>query len=156
MRLDDLKNPNHLRVIKTARSERAINKAARGGFRPLVKKVTASPEIRSKFAIWQNKETGEIEVVGDFRSSFNSEDWDPVIDWTSYYPNHFENPFAAYLLPVDLEVGERVILEDLIEDLVGMVWNQGNVYRLESAEAIWNGFDFEIQHSRKDAAFVVG
>lgn len=156
MLLDSENNPHHLRVIKTARTERAINQAAICGLRPLVKKVEASPDIRSKFAVWQNKETGEIEVSGDFRSRYSPDDWDQVIDWSYYYPDPFANPFAAYLLPEDLEVGERVFLEDLIEDLVGMVWNQGNAYRLKSAEAIWTGHDFEIQHTKKDAQFVVG
>ena len=153
----DLKNnPKQLRVIKTARTETAINEAARCGFWPLVKKVEASPEIRSKFAIWQNRITGEIEVDGDFRANYGHEEWEQVVDWTFYYPVKFESPFAAYLVPADLKVGERVFIEDLIEDLVGMVWNQGNAYRLESSEAIWTGNDFEIQYERKNARFVIG
>jgi len=156
MSFDRDKNQNRLRVIQTARSEETINDAALRGLRPLVKKVDASPEIRSKYAIWQNKKTGEIDVCGDYRVSHNPEEWEQVIDWTYYYPNPFASPFAAYLIPGDLVVGERIFLEDIIEDLVGMVWNQGSVYRLESAEAIWNGKDFEIQHLKKDAEFVMG
>ena len=150
-------NPNNLRVIKTARSERKINEAARNGYKPLIKKVEASPEIRSKFAIWQNQKTGEIKLSGDFRHGYSStDDMVQVIDWTFYYPKLFKNPFAAYLLPLDITVGERVFLEDLIEDIVGGSWNQGDTYRLESAEAIWTGNDFEIQATEEDAQYLIG
>ena len=137
------KNDQELRVICTARTEDEINQAARAGYFPLVKKVSPSPEIRSKFAVYQNAETGEISVVSDYRACV---DGDEVIGFTSYYPHNFPSPFAAYLIPPDLQIGEVVILIDLIEDLVGSSWNQGDVYRLKSCEAEWNGNDFVIHH----------
>jgi hypothetical protein len=141
-------NANDLRVIKTARDKASINEAARNGYRPLVKKVEPSDEIRTKFAVVQNKETGEIEVLGDLRREINEHDEyeTTVIGWTYYYPYNFESPFAAYLIPKDIQVGERVFIEDLIEDYIGASWNQGDTYRLESCEAIWNGKDLEIQY----------
>jgi hypothetical protein len=132
-----------LRVIRTARTEDEINRAARDGYFPLVKKVIPSPEIRSKFAVYQNPESGEISVVGDYRARGGG---DEIISFTFYYPHSFPSPFAAYLLPPDLEIGEVVILEDLIEDLIGDHWNQGDVYRLKSCEAEWDGKDFLIHH----------
>lgn len=141
-------NVNELRVIKTARDKASINEAARNGYRPLVKKVAPSDEIRIKFAVVQNKETGEIEVLGDLRREIDEHDEyeTTVIGWTYYYPYNFESPFAAYLIPKDIQVGERVFIEDLIEDYIGASWNQGDTYRLESCEAIWNGKDLEIQY----------
>ena len=157
MHRDTKSNPKGLRVIRTARDEKSINRAASEGLRPLVKKVEASPEIRSKFAIWQNEKTGKIEVSGDYRSSYDvGEGMVKVIDWSYFYPNPFKNPFAAYLIPPDMAVGERVFLEDLIEDRIGASWNQGDTMRLESAEAIWNGEDFEIQIEPKNLRFFIG
>ncbi len=135
------------RVIKTARSEDAINEAAQKGFFPLMKRVIPSKDLRAKYAIVQNKISGEIKVTGDFRFSKVEENETLAIEFTYYYPYHFEEPYAAYLLPKDLAVGENVWLEDVIEDIVGERWSQGNNYRLKSAEAIWNGKDFDIQHS---------
>ena len=60
------------------------------------------------------------------------------------------SPFAAYLIPKDIVIGERVFVKDLIEDFVGKSWNQGDTYRLESCEAIWNGIDLEIQYERSE------
>lgn len=138
-------NPRGLRVIKTARDEESINKAARAGFRPLVRKVEPLKEINSKFAVHQSKSTGEIKVVGDYRS-FPRGDYEGVIDFTRYYPHSFPSPYAAYLIPPDIQAGECVFVPDLIEDFIGASWNQGDVYRLESCEAIWNGTDLTIQY----------
>jgi hypothetical protein len=142
-------NTHELRVIKTARDKDSINSAAQCGFKPLLKKVVPSNKIRSKYSVVQNKKTGEIEIIGDFRARFRSNENDEfitVIDWTYYYPHNFNSPFAAYLIPSDIVVGERVYVEDLIEDYISASWNQGDTYRLESCEAIWNGTDLEIQY----------
>jgi hypothetical protein len=142
------KSVKNLRIIKTARDEDSINKAAKKGFKPLIKMVEPLAEIRSKYSVVQNKLTGEIKVVCDYRESFGDNEnnqFETVIDWTFYYPHNFNSPFAAYLIPKDIKVGERVFIEDLIEDYIGASWNQGDKYRLESCEAIWNGLNLEIQ-----------
>lgn len=130
------------RVIKTARTVDSINEAARAGMRPLLKPVHPSERVHFMIAVFQNPETGEIQVSGDARYP---PDGVRVIDYTYYYPYHFPNPFAAYLLPPDLIEGEQVWLEDLIEDVVSVWGNQGHHPRLESVVAVWNGRDFEIQ-----------
>lgn len=143
------KHSQVLRIIKTARDKDSINKAAKNGLKPLIKKVEPSGEIRSKYSVVQNKQTGEIETLGDYRGGFHNDDsgdFVTVIDWTFYYPHNFNSPFAAYLIPKDIVVGEKVYVEDLIEDYIGSSWNQGDTYRLESCEAIWNGTDLEIQY----------
>ncbi|TFV94485.1 hypothetical protein E4S40_10715 [Algoriphagus kandeliae] len=146
---DRNKNSKELRVIKTARDKDSINKAAKNGYKPVIKKVEPSEQIRSKFSVIQNKKTGEIEIIGDYRMEYhmdNESEYETVIEWTFYYPYKFKSPFAAYLIPKDIETGERVFIEDLIEDYIGASWNQGDTYRLESCEAIWNGTDLEIQY----------
>ncbi len=152
-----LRNPERLRVISTARDEDSINDAARRGFFPLVKPVQPSPEIRSKYSVMQDSVTGEIEVSGDYRWSGGSPNSTVVIPFTYYYPHSFPSPFAAYLLPKDLKIGERVLLEDLIEDVVGGSWNQGDTYRLESCVAVWNGKEFELEFDPEhDRGHMVG
>ena len=153
---NDNPNPESLRVIKTARTEEAINASVAAGFRPLVKLVEPLPKVRSKFTVLQNRTTGEISVEADYRSGFPHGEWETVIKWTKYYPHSFPSPYAAYLIPSNLAEGERVYLEDLIEDLVGATWNQGDVFRLESCEAIWNGKDLEIQYDSSKRSDFMG
>jgi hypothetical protein len=169
-----------MRIIKTARTEKAINDAVEQGFRALVRPVIPSPDIRAKFAISQDKATGKIRVAHDFRDQtiiikplipelFNDlpsptreemdswnlklpdeyrnapiTEYETVIGWTDYYPYNFESPFAAYLIPTDIQIGEKVMLEDLIEDVVGARWNQGDTFRMPSCAAIWTGQDFTL------------
>ena len=135
-----------LRHIQTARSEKAINAAAVKGFRPLVKAVKPSSEINSKFQVIQNIETGKVQVLGDYRAGPPDSNWHVVIDWTFYYPHSWPTPFAAYLVPPDIGEGEWVILEDLIEDVIGGGWNQGDTYRLQSCRAQWINGDFVLDY----------
>lgn len=148
-------NPGGLRIIKTARTKDAINSAAREGFKPLVKPVVPSARIKSKYSVLQDKETGEITVINDFRAGTIKADGSrltTVVGFKFYYPHQFESPFAAYLIPPDIRIGEKVFLEDLIEDIVAGKWNQGDTFRLEACEAVWNGNDMIVQFEEKAAA----
>jgi hypothetical protein len=157
MKTDQAPKKKRLRVVKTARTKEAINKAAKAGFRPLLRPVKPSKQIHSQFCVWQNEITGEIDVVRDLRSFLFKKNWKPVIDWRDYYPHSFPEPFAAYLIPPDLQKGERVLLKDLIEDFRGMTWNQGDNYRLESCEAVWNGSDLKIDYQpSRDRQITIG
>lgn len=150
-------NPGGLRIVKTARTQESINSAARQGFRPLVKPVVPSARIKSKYSVLQDKDTGEITVINDFRSGTIKADGSrltTVIGFKFYYPHQFESPFAAYLIPPDIQAGERVFLEDLIEDIVAGRWNQGDTFRLQACEAIWDGNDMVLQFEEKPDAVI--
>lgn len=149
-------NPNNLRVIKTARTLDSINAGAEAGFRPLVQPVEPSEDIHHFIGVFQHKETGAIKVSGDCRGRFG-EDYKCVIPYHFYYPYKYPAPYAAYLLPPDLVEGERVWLEDVIEDIVSVYGNQGWHPRLECCEAIWKNGKFDIQFDpAKDARRLLG
>ncbi|MET3979000.1 hypothetical protein ABIB62_001569 [Mucilaginibacter sp. UYP25] len=174
-------NDKKLRVIKTARSEKAINDAVAKGYWPLVKPVVPSPKIKSKYAVVQDKVTGKINVIHDLRDDNYILEIEPtgfsnpfgetddaslvakeeslnntVIPFTFYYPHHFESPFAAYLIPSDIAIGETVILSDLIEDIIETKWNQGDTFRLASSEATWDGTNFNLSPKSFDRIEMVG
>jgi hypothetical protein len=147
-----------LRVIKTARSKKSINEAAKNGFRLIIKKVEASSLIRSKYSVVQHKKTREIEVINDFQDRLDFDanpDYKTIIDWTFYYPYNFESPYAAYLIPPDVKKGQRVMVEDVIEDIVEYISAEGIGHRLQSCEAIWNGKDLILQLEKDDYRDVV-
>ncbi len=142
------------RIIKTARSVEEMNAAVKKGYWPLVKEVKPSSKIKTKNIIHQHKITGDIELIGDFRRQPRGDYKYLTAIWD--YPYNFESPFAAYLIPKNLKKGEKVLLEDLIDDYVDWCWNQGDATRLESCKAIWNGSDFEILYDKKDHICVIG
>ena len=149
-------NPKSLRVIKTARSIEEMNDAVSEGYRPLIRQVKPSKKIHNMIAVYQHNETGEVMVIGDCRA-MPSEGYTMVLDFFNYYQYSFPEPFAAYLIPNDLENGETVWLDDLIEDVVAVFGNQGWNPRLESCEAIWLNKDFKILFDpKKDAPVLIG
>lgn len=148
-------NKQGLRVIKTARGVKSINEATKNGFKPLVKAVQPSQDIKNKFAVLQHRMTGEVVAISDRREELlDNVEYQLVVDWTFFYPYNFHSPIAAYLVPGDLKIGEVVFLEDLIEDYIGASWNQGDTYRLLSCEAVWDGHSFQIQYSPKSSSKV--
>lgn len=145
-------NPETLVVIKTARTLEEINGAADKGIRPVVKPVDQSSEIHNMVAVYQHRETGQIELIGDCRFGPNDDNYECVVPFRQYYQYSFPSPFAAYLVPPDIEDGQRVWLDDVIEDIVAVYGNQGYHPRLEGCEAIWTNGDFVIQFDPKNDA----
>ena len=132
------------RVVKTARSKLPMNFAAIDGFNVLVKKVEENPEIQSKIAVRQDLQSQRVDFLGDYRDRDDSGS-KVVVDFFFYSPCCSSAPVAAYIVPKDIKVGERVFIPDLIENMVGSEWNQGNVSRRERAYATWNGEGFDIE-----------
>ena len=142
-----------MRRIRTARGMRAINEMASATLRPLV--VPVRPGSTSRFAVWQHRQTGQIELQGDMRWSPNSEcegepQWEQVIGRYAYEfgPRCGDDgiPVAAYMIPADLRPGERVWVEDIIESVeAGRNISQGGTWYHDSAAAIWTGERFVFQ-----------
>jgi len=152
---DDLRKKTLLRRIKTLRTKKEIKKAIKAGHLVLQQKVIPSKEIYVKDYYMKDKKTGEVRIELSDRN-IRKEDYDHyTIIERNYYPYTFPSKTAAYLLPDDLEIGERVILEDLIEDIVGESHAWGN-YRLDSAEAVWNGKMFDVDCKSYDVQITFG
>jgi len=141
---EDIIKKASLRRIKTLRTEEEIDEAIKAGYKVLKQKVKPSKSIRVTDLHIRDKQTGKIEVKPySYHALPHDYDRYEVVEQRTYYPYTFPSKVAAYLLPDDLQVGERVILEDLIEDIVGESHAWGT-YRLDSVEAIWNGKKFEV------------
>lgn len=94
--------------------------------------------VHAKFAVVRDRQTGKIKMLTDNRGMSENR-FETLLDWTRYYPYNFTSPFEAYIVPPDTQVGEKVWIEDLIEDFVGRWWNQSDTFRFEGCEAICNG-----------------
>lgn len=119
--------------ISTARTYADIQRAASIGFWPDVHVIRhKDKEIQEKVGLFQKISTGEVQIVGDFRSLMeieNNPEWQEVMPVSFYYKNYHNTPFAAYLIPKDLADGSEVFIPDPIEDILGSTWNQGDRYR---------------------------
>ena len=151
--------PN-MRIIKTARTAQAIQLAVDQGYWPVPKVVVASGgKIGSFMQVWQHRQTGKLSIQTDVRYTGIEGDyreWALVIENHIFDDSsHFPEPIAAYIVPRDIQVGERVFLEDVIENFKGSIHHGSR--RLKQAEAIWNGVDFSILYDEEsDVALYLG
>lgn len=142
-----------LRVIRTARNLEAINNEVAKGFFPLIRERKASDKLYATFCVFRNRETNMVETAEAEEGyvqygkhyQYSKDEWEMVISYSKYYPYIFPSPFAAYLIPPDISIGERVIIEDLIEDYYGGTFWSNNI-RLETLEAVWDGLDLVVQY----------
>jgi len=148
----------NLRVIKTIRGARAIKVAKEMGLKLIELRAEVSDQFKVKYKKMKDKLTGKIVTLGDFREDhyFRKSRYKTLVDWTSKNPSKFFSPFAAYIIPKDLESGERVLINDVITNHVSGSWNQGDVYRLSKSEATWNGRGFVIDVSSYAIGDIIG
>lgn len=130
--LKDESKPNHtskengLPVIFTARTFADINRAAGAGFWPDVRWIEyRDSTFVTALSVGQDPITGHIDASGDFRSMPHNQ----IIPFKDFYPYYQSTPIAAYLIPKDLADGTEVIVDDPIEEIVGVEWNQGACYK---------------------------
>ncbi len=148
------------RVISTARSIDEINAAVEKGFGILLLPCNPSPPYLHTVSLYKHKMKGTYRLDLDPRLSYR--DPGEYAQWQhalalEYYPPVFKEGFAAYLIPADLEIGERVWLEDLIEDFLGCVSGQGlGETRLQNAYARWNGSAFDIEYDTQNVGVIIG
>jgi hypothetical protein len=149
------------RVIKTARSLEAMNAGLSRQLRPLVKMVEPNPKLRRTCTLVQNRASGEVTRTTELGAPWEKYDetlWEVVATEVPISDSP-KSAIAAYLLPHDLRVGERVVLEDVIEEIVGMEHSgRGGIFatRLNSAEAVWDGEDLFLDERFRFPGRVVG
>jgi hypothetical protein len=121
-----------------------MNQAVDNGFKLHFVSYKENPEVYCKLIVITDPETGKICTSGDYRSISRA----GLSNFTIYPKGELKTnlPFACYLLPLNLKIGEIVLIEEVIEELVGGYWNQGDVLRYESCLAIWNGKSFEYDY----------
>jgi hypothetical protein len=130
----NLKNHLNLPVINTARDIDAINRAILEGYKVIIRPTNPKDAPESKVCLIQSK-NGLYKIEGyDFRSSV----W---MNNQTTYLNSGRNysPFAAYIIPKNFPKNIKVFITDIIEHRISSSWNQGDKYRLNSGEALWDG-----------------
>ena len=131
------------RRIYTVRSTDSVDYNIEG-YKPLIKKLVPSDVFNLLHMVTKDRKTGRISYIADTSGGW----WDSGSDTIGEeyrYAYDFESDHAAYMVPLGIQVGQRVMLDNLIEDYVGGYCN-GIPYRLRECEAVWNGEDFDIDY----------
>jgi hypothetical protein len=160
------KNINNLRVIKTLHGfdDDTINSYIYNGYKVLIRMQKIGSKLWCRRHIIQDKETNELHIVGIFPQSYShlkdygcirsitqmdaTDDENcryKVLEYIPCYNKSFDlkRPYAAYLIPPDIKVNEKVFIADLIEEVT-----YDYISRLESCEAVWDGKDLNIIYDK--------
>lgn len=150
-----VENSKNLPVVKSCFDTRTLNMAIEAGHQTCVVKVVSNPRLKLSGLLLRNKSTGQFEVVSSRQMpaqyarviEYSYEDWETVEELSGYARNRKANSgWGAYILPLGVQPGDRVYIEDLIEDVFASgFWR--SVGAAADAEAIWTGRNLEIDHS---------
>ncbi len=123
------------RIVKTARNGAQIE-SNQDNYYVIEKAVEINEQIKEKVVLQYD------------RKGFSGYDYRgmPLGMTNWWHPLKSKLPFAAYLVPKDIEVGEKVFVPDIIEEFIGSRWNQGDVFRLNEGFGIFTGDDIEFEY----------
>ncbi len=147
-----------LRRIKTLRGRKSIDKAIASGAKLIFRHVEPFSALKGKYCILKNKQSGRQFEIYDFRDErAYSDEFEIVKDWTYQYEKYDFPKEAAYVIPVDIQEGEIVFVDDLIENFLGYHYNQGGSARLKRGKAVWKNNDLQMLYNPDiDCVRVVG
>ena len=149
-----LNNNSGLPVVKTCYKAHELNQAIQEGHKVCVLQIKESPELKLKGLLLRNRTSGVYSLVSD-RTMFvqysnvveyPEDDWETIHEVNGYARNRpASEGWGAYILPLGVQPGDRVYIEDLIEDIVAQsFWY--SVGPAVDGEGIWNGTTLEIDH----------
>lgn len=145
-------NKNELRIVQTIYNVSDLNAATRNGLLTLVKNIEPNANLYYRELLLKNFETGEYVTVPSRQfavqygktKTFPENEWQLITSYTKYArPKRLSQKWAAYVLPEKPKLGERLFIEDIIEDILAdRFWYKTII--AQSGEAVWNGADLEI------------
>lgn len=150
-----LTNFNRLPVVKTCYATDELNEAVQIGHQVCVLQIKESRDLKLKGLLLRNRQSGEYRLVSD-RTMFvqygnvieyPDEEWETIHEVKGYARNRpASQGWGAYILPLGIRSGDRVYIEDLIEDIVAdSFWY--SVHPAVDAEGVWNGTSIDIDRS---------
>jgi hypothetical protein len=149
-RVDKEYKGHGLREVKTARSLEALNQAVEDGLMILVAGLEPDAQITQPVFMIKNADGTFAEMlsyrdIGLMLTRSNEDERLESYRSFEQYHYQFKKPWAAYLIPSDIKIGEQVFVWDVIQDRKSTRMNQGGGYtRQTQAIATWTGDDLDI------------
>jgi hypothetical protein len=149
-------------VIKSTYSRDDIQNHLLEGKEVLIRAIERNSQLERAMLILVNHQSHKlIEVTGrrvyqqygnvlDFPES----EWKEIGRYSSYARERRDCEYGAYLIPYDLEVGTRVYLPELIEDVVATdFWGK---IAAEDGFAVWDGKDLKLDLEPYERIHLIG
>lgn len=150
-----LGNQDGLPAVKTCYEVYELNQAIKAGHQTCIVQVSENPKLRLSGFLLRNKFSGDYEVVSARRiyvqygeiMEFSYDEWETICEISGYArAQKASSGWGAYILPFGTKIGDRVYIEDLIEDIFAyQFWY--SVAVASDAVGFWNGSKIEIDES---------
>mgnify|MGYP001125155418 CR=1 FL=1 len=146
-----VENPDDLPIVKTVYDIEPLNAYTIKGHRSVIVQITQNPDLEHPFCIFKNKINGQYQIApgASFYTQaglieYKDSDWDTILAGTGYVRDRsITRTWAAYILPLGIEPGVNVYIEDVIEDIkIGGFWHA--IHYAEDAIGHWTGEKIEI------------
>lgn len=155
-----------LRRVETVFSLRKLNKYQAKGHVTLVEKIRLNEDLFARGYIFRDRGNGEY-IQAESRSygtrlegyiQLPEEDFEEVCSVDRYARRRsLTADWAAYILPLDVQEGEELYVENLIEDvLVTEFWGE-KIYAVDGI-AVWDGakLNFKRELFDEEQCLIVG
>lgn len=146
---------SNLRIIKTVDGIDELNRAIALGHQVEIHEVKPIKDLFYRSLILKNRESGHLIQVKDRHFyarnglvEYSHEEWETVCESKEYIrARTCEYGYRGYVLPLDVQIDEKLFVEDLIQDIyVGSFWDTP-IYAADGV-ATWDGerliFDEEL------------
>ena len=144
-RVDDVQTP--MRAVKTVYDLTKLNKAIKSGAKYEVHLLKNSPKLFTTQLLLRNIATGEIvEVPSRLHATrqlgiieYTEAEWE-LLHQFKRYARERKNTlvWGAYIIPQDVDVGERLQISDPLEDIFLQEFWDTKIYAFQ-IEATWDG-----------------
>ena len=170
-----IENKNNLRSIKTIYCVDELNEYILAGRIIILRDIEKNESLISNRMLLRSYKDGTLEEVPsrefyaqyDKTMSFPEKDWELIKEYEIYsrerkitYDDGDDmegpsSPWAAYVLPENVKTGERLYIEDIIEDiLIEEFWY--TKIPATDGECIWDGGEIQIDLTLYHEQFLVG
>jgi hypothetical protein len=170
-----IENKNNLRSIKTIYCVDELNEYILAGRIIILRDIEKNESLISNRMLLRSYKDGTLEEVPsrEFHAqyvrfmSFPEKDWELIKEYEVYFrERNITNddgddvegtcrPWAAYVLPEKVEIGERLYIEDIIEDiLIEEFWDIK--IAATDGECIWDGGEIQIDLELYDKQTMIG
>jgi hypothetical protein len=144
-----------LRTVRTVYELEEVNHWVSLGHIIKIEKLKRTDGIYWKSSIFRNRKTGEYITAesrdfmfGGYKAThvtLSEEDFEEICRIKSYTrTRRTEFDWAAYILPLNPEIGEELYIEDLIEDIEVAVQTNPTLFAVNGV-AKWSGTELELR-----------
>lgn len=163
--MERIGNPKNLPTVLTCYSSYELSKFVGEGHKVVVLPISENPVFRTNNLLLRHRETSVFLAVPSRQISrqydlevreYSEDEWELIYEGTKYWrPRKPNDGWGAYVLPKEIQDGQRVYVADVLEDIVATYFHQAAL-PAEDGEGIWDGSKITIDMKPYDKIIMIG